>query len=69
MVYAGKKSCEVDELNFSNISQDWIENIEVLKDAKATSLYGSKGANGVILIRIKKAYESKFNFSQKKRVK
>jgi len=31
-----------------------IESIEVLKDADATSIYGSKGANGVILITTKK---------------
>lgn len=31
-----------------------IESIEVLKDADATSLYGSRGANGVILITTKK---------------
>ncbi|WP_408582984.1 TonB-dependent receptor plug domain-containing protein, partial [Myroides odoratimimus] len=27
-----------------------IESIEILKDADATAIYGSKGANGVILI-------------------
>ena len=31
-----------------------IESIEVLKDAQATSLYGSRGANGVIIITTKK---------------
>lgn len=31
-----------------------IENIEVLKDADATAIYGSRGANGVILITTKK---------------
>ncbi|OBQ56679.1 TonB-dependent receptor [Tamlana sp. s12] len=42
-----------------------IENIEVLKDASATSIYGSRGANGVILITTKKGKsgEAKFNFS------
>jgi len=30
-----------------------IESIQVLKDAEATSLYGSRGANGVILIKLK----------------
>ncbi|EOR95243.1 hypothetical protein ADIARSV_1731 [Arcticibacter svalbardensis MN12-7] len=47
------------------ISPDWIEKIEVLKEAKATALYGSKAANGVLLIEIKKAYASKIDFSQK----
>ncbi|MDD6150920.1 MAG: TonB-dependent receptor plug domain-containing protein [Bacteroidales bacterium] len=31
-----------------------IESIEVLKDASATALYGSKGANGVILVKTRK---------------
>ena len=31
-----------------------IENIEVLKDADATAIYGSRGANGVVLITTKK---------------
>ncbi|MCW3118747.1 MAG: TonB-dependent receptor plug [Chitinophagaceae bacterium] len=39
-------------LNFINPND--IENIEVLKDADATSIYGSRGANGVILITTKK---------------
>ncbi len=39
-------------LSFIN-PQD-IENISVLKDAAATSIYGSRGANGVILINTKK---------------
>lgn len=39
-------------LSFIN-PQD-IESIEVLKDADATSIYGSRGANGVILITTKK---------------
>jgi TonB-linked SusC/RagA family outer membrane protein len=34
----------------NNISPDDIEQIEVLKDADGTSIYGSRGANGVILI-------------------
>jgi TonB-linked SusC/RagA family outer membrane protein len=40
---------------FSTINPDDIESIEVLKDANATSLYGSLGANGVVLITTKKA--------------
>ena len=31
-----------------------IEKIEVLKDAASTTMYGSRGANGVILIKMKK---------------
>ena len=36
-----------------------IDNIEVLKDADATSIYGSRGANGVILITTKKGKAGK----------
>lgn len=66
LVYAGKKSCAIDASGMSEISSDWIEKIEVLKGAKATALYGSKAANGVILVEIKKAYASKIDFSKKK---
>lgn len=40
-----------------------IESIEVLKDASATALYGSKGANGVIIIKTKKFSPSEKRFS------
>ncbi|MEP7375876.1 MAG: SusC/RagA family TonB-linked outer membrane protein [Chitinophagaceae bacterium] len=40
-----------------------IESIEVLKDAEATAIYGSRGANGVILITTKKGIEGKTQFS------
>lgn len=36
-----------------------IDKIEVLKDASATAIYGSRGANGVILITTKKGKEGK----------
>ena len=39
---------------FSTINPADIERIDVLKDADATSIYGSRGANGVILITTKK---------------
>ncbi len=37
-----------------NINPTDIESIEVLKDADATAIYGSRGANGVIIITTKK---------------
>jgi TonB-linked SusC/RagA family outer membrane protein len=40
-----------------------IESIEVLKDADATSIYGSRGANGVIPISTKKGKAGKTNFT------
>lgn len=36
-----------------------IESIEILKDASATAIYGSRGANGVILITTKRGKEGK----------
>jgi len=39
--------------SISSIKPNDIKKMEVLKDASATALYGSKGANGVILISIK----------------
>lgn len=39
---------------FNSINPQDIESIEVLKDADATAIYGSRGANGVILITTKK---------------
>lgn len=40
-----------------------IESIEVLKDADATAIYGSRGSNGVILITTKKGMAGKTKFS------
>lgn len=39
----------------NNINPNEIESISVLKDAAATALYGSRAANGVVLIETKKA--------------
>ncbi|MHB1107625.1 MAG: TonB-dependent receptor plug domain-containing protein, partial [Lutibacter sp.] len=38
----------------NNINPQDIESIEILKDADATAIYGSRGANGVVLITTKK---------------
>ena len=38
-----------------------IESVEILKDASATAIYGSRGANGVILITTKKGQKGKLN--------
>jgi TonB-linked SusC/RagA family outer membrane protein len=49
----------------ANINPNDIESITVLKDAAATSIYGSRGGNGVILVTTKKgkAGKTQFNFS------
>ncbi len=39
---------------FNSINPGDIESIEILKDADATAIYGSRGANGVMLITTKK---------------
>jgi len=40
--------------SISDISTDDIKSIDILKDASATAIYGSRGANGVILITTNK---------------
>jgi len=40
--------------SISNLSPDVIESISVLKDASATAIYGSRGANGTVIITTKK---------------
>ncbi len=49
------------------INPNDIESLEVLKDAAATAIYGSRGANGVILIKTKsgRAGDSKIEFVDK----
>lgn len=37
-----------------------IESVEILKDASATAIYGSRGANGVVLITTKKGKDGRF---------
>lgn len=43
----------------NNINPADIESIEILKDADATAIYGSKGANGVVLITTKRGVKGK----------
>lgn len=47
----------------NNINPADIESIEVLKDADATAIYGSRGANGVVLITTKKGKVGKGQFT------
>jgi TonB-linked SusC/RagA family outer membrane protein len=42
------------EANISMINPNDIETIDILKDASATAIYGSRGANGVVLITTKR---------------
>jgi len=56
-VIAGQRS-PLNSLNPADI-----ESIEVLKDADATAIYGSRGANGVVLITTKKGKAGKTAFA------
>ncbi|MCX8019198.1 MAG: TonB-dependent receptor [Chitinophagaceae bacterium] len=40
--------------NLNDINPDDVASVEILKDASATAIYGSRGANGVILVSTKK---------------
>jgi TonB-dependent SusC/RagA subfamily outer membrane receptor len=44
----------------NDINPEDIEKIDILKDASATAIYGSRGANGVVIITTKKGKEGKF---------
>jgi TonB-linked SusC/RagA family outer membrane protein len=46
----------------ASINPNDIESIEILKDAAATGIYGSRGANGVILITTKRAKKKGLSF-------
>lgn len=47
----------------SSLNPNDIESIEILKDASATSIYGARGANGVVLITTRKGKSGKDNIS------
>ncbi len=55
--------------NLNNLSPDDVESVQVLKDAGAAAIYGSRGSNGVIVVTTKKgkagtmqvSYDSWFN--------
>src|ERR1700744_1105482 len=48
---------------FDNINPNDIESVTILKDADATSIYGTQGSNGVILITTKKGKPGKTVFN------
>ena len=49
--------------SMGDLNPDDIETIDVLKDASSTAIYGSQGANGVIIITTKKAQAGKMSVS------
>lgn len=48
-------------VDLSLVATDDIESIDVLRDASATAIYGSKAANGVIIVTTKKGKEGRVN--------
>lgn len=49
--------------DMNDINPADIESMEVLKDASATAIYGSRGANGVVMITTKKGSQGRHNIS------
>lgn len=49
--------------SLADIAPSDIESIEILKDASATAIYGTNGANGVILVTTKKGATGKMSIS------
>lgn len=49
---------EISSTDLNNIPAETIESFSILKDASATAIYGSRGANGVMLITTKSGQEN-----------
>ncbi|MFT4683415.1 MAG: TonB-linked SusC/RagA family outer membrane protein [Urechidicola sp.] len=66
----GSNSSLSSQNGITGVNPRDIENIEILKDASATAIYGSRGANGVVLITTKKGEkgEAKFNYATTTRI-
>lgn len=64
---AGDRIGGAQENPMASINTNDIESIDILKDASATAIYGSRGANGVVLITTKRGKSGKpqINFSSK----
>lgn len=53
----------IEPAQFASLNNDDIADIQVLKDASATAIYGSRGSNGVIVITSKRGKEGKTQVS------
>lgn len=66
---SGSTSSSQDQTvnRLADLNPDDVENIEVLKSAAATAIYGSRATNGVVVITTKKgkAGTTKYNFTQR----
>ena len=49
---------EISSTDLNNIPAETIESFSILKDASATAIYGSRGANGVMLVTTKRGQEN-----------
>ncbi len=59
-IYGGSDPLIVVDGNYGSMPDAYdIESIEILKDASATAIYGSRGANGVILVTTKRGKEGR----------
>ncbi len=60
---AGNSSNKSTFGGIDNLNPNDIESIDILKDASATAIYGSRGANGVVLITTKKGKAGKMTLN------
>ncbi len=60
---AGVSANKVTLGGIDHLNPNDIESIDILKDASATAIYGSRGANGVVLITTKKGKSGKFTLN------
>jgi TonB-linked SusC/RagA family outer membrane protein len=54
-------SLGVNSFNVSDINPNDIVSVEILKDASSTAIYGSRGANGVVLISTRKGQKGRMS--------
>ena len=65
MQNAGDRVGAAQDNPMSSINANDIESIDILKDASATAIYGSRGANGVVLITTKRGKGGKVQIDAK----
>jgi TonB-dependent Receptor Plug Domain. len=53
----------VDSDFLGSLDMNDVQSFEILKDAASASIYGSRGANGVVMITTKQGKEGKAKFS------
>lgn len=58
----------IENFNPGILNSSDIQNIDILKDASATAIYGARGANGVVLITTKQAKSGKTKISYETRL-